>query len=171
MSLTVETGAGIVGAESYATEAAADAYWNNRTHTAFYTAWTAATTAFKEGALREASAYLDGQYGKSYRGDRAGYVQGLLWPRTDALDSSGYALPNLPPQIVTASIELAGRAVSARLFADAARGGSIKRTQAGPVSVEYMDGATAGTTYGVIEGLLADLLDGSQGGGATWYWT
>ena len=56
--LTVEDGTGIEGAESYASVAAADAYWAKLSHLTLATTWAAFDTAGKEGRLREAPARL-----------------------------------------------------------------------------------------------------------------
>lgn len=177
MTLIVETGASVVGAESYATTAAIDAYWLARPQMAQAALWAAATDAVKEGAAREATAFLDATYGPSYKGQRRGYIQGRLWPRSNALDEAGYPLPDLPPELIEATCELAGRAVSARLATDAAVDGVVKRTkkQVGPISteVEYGDGAGRFARYGAIDGLMAPLLDSnptSGGGHNNWAW-
>lgn len=163
MALTAEDGTGVVGAESYATEAGADTYFGKRTHTALYTTWNAGTTATKEGALREATEYLDARWGQFYRGVKRGTVQGLQWPRSDALDDAGYPLPDLPPELVNACYELAARALSARLAEDRDRGGKVKRERVeGAVEVEYMDSAPSSTTYGSVAGILAPILNGAQ---------
>jgi len=170
MALTVEDGTGIVGAESYVSVADADNYWGNRTHTSFYTTWNAATTAEKEGTLREAAGYLDARYGEYYRGLRKGTLQGLQWPRAEAFDKAGYPLPDLPQEIINANSELASRALSAVLSADAARGGAVKKNKVeGAVEQEFFEGATSETKYGQIENMLAPVLDGTQRGG-TWAW-
>lgn len=168
MTLVVETGAGIAGAEAYASVATADAYFAARTHLAMYTTWTALTTAKKEGALREAADYLDAEFGSQYRGTRAGRIQGKLWPRTNALDDDGYPLPDLPIELQLANCELAGRAATAPLAADLERGGKVKRMKAGSVELEYMDGATASTAYGIVTKMLAPILQTT--GNAGWDW-
>ena len=55
-----------------------------------------------DGAIREATSFIDGAYGPYYRGVRRGYVQGLLWPRTGACDDAGYPLPDLIAALRTA---------------------------------------------------------------------
>lgn len=181
MALIVEDGTGIAGAESYASVADADAYWVARPQDPLAAAWAAADQAKKEGALRSASSYLDGAYGRSYRGARIGWEQGLEWPRSDGLDAEGQPLPvagpggaplpALPPMLKHAAAELAARALAAPLAQDADRGGMVKREKIeGAVEVEYFDGAPAETRYGIVTGLLAPILDGSQGGQATWNW-
>ena len=176
MALIVETGVGVQGSESYAAITAIDAYWLARQHIALAATWAATTIANKEGSAREASAFLDAVYGRFYRGQRAGYVQGLEWPRSGALDDAGYALPSLPPQLVAACCELAGRAVSAPLAADLTIDGVVKRKRetVGPITeeTEYVDGAGRFSRYGAIDGILSAILNGSQpiAGNNTWNW-
>lgn len=160
MALTPETGAGVAGADSYATLAQVLAYWQARTHDPLSAAWTgAATDALREGAIREATGYLDAHYGQRYRGIRRGYVQGREWPRSEACDDAGYPLPDLPPQLVDAVCELAARALSARLKADLDRGGRIaSEAVSGAVSVSYFADAPGDTTWGFVDGLLAPIL-------------
>jgi hypothetical protein len=169
MSLIVEDGTGVAGAESYVTLVVADAYFDARTHLALFTTWDAATDAKKEGALREASAYLDAKYGAYYKGLTAGAVQGLLWPRTGAADSAGFALQPVPSELQRASCELAARALSEPLASDDARGGKVKRLKAGSVEIEYADGAPVVTVYGIVDGIMEPLLNGKQGA-AQWNW-
>lgn len=173
MSLIVEDGTAVQNAESYVTVAYADTYWSKRQHDAtLYTRWNTGTTELKEGALREASAYLDAVYGANYKGTRRGYVQGLLWPRRGALDSGGYPLPDLPEELKKATCELAVRSYSARLSPDSERENQIKREKKviGPITkeVEYVDGASTETRYGVVEGMMATLIENGQSG--SWLW-
>lgn len=180
MSIVVETGQGVAGSESYAATATIDAYWAARTHSALYTTWSAISnaTAKKEGAAREASAYLDATFGPFYRGDRRGRVQGLLWPRSNAKDEAGYDLPGLPAEIVAATCELAARALSAPLAADIDLGARVKSQtkKVGPIekTTEYFDGGTQATltSYGAINDMLAPILNGSQPGARNpnWNW-
>jgi len=170
MSLIVEDGTGVAGAESYVTLAFADAYFGNRTHLTIAVTWNAETDdAKKEGALREASAYLDAKYGAYYKGTVAGAVQGLLWPRTGAADSADFALQPIPSELQRASCELAARALSEPLASDDARGGKVKRLKAGSVEIEYADGAPVATVYGIVDGIMEPLLNGKQGA-AQWNW-
>jgi len=174
MALTVETGIGVSGAESYASTAGADAYWAGRSHAALSAIWTPATTAQKEGALREASTYADARWGAFYKGQRRGYIQGLLWPRSGALDEAGYPLPDLPDELVRAACELAARALSATLSSDAARGGMVasERVKAGSVEeqTQFFEGTTAETKFGVLVEMLGPVLNGTQGGVPSWNW-
>ena len=179
MALTAEDGSGVPSAESYASVALADAYWAARSHDALSSTWAGAAEADKEGALREATGFVDGTYGPFYIGQRRGFVQGLMWPRTFAKDEAGYELPALPKQVIEATCELAVRALSARLAGDQDFGGRVKRIKEKVGSLEteteYVDGAPSTTLYGSVAGLLASVLNGLQpdaapGINATWHW-
>lgn len=159
MSLTVETGVGVQGADSYASVAAIATYWANRQHNALFADWDAAGTSEREGAAREASGYIDATFATRFRGVRRGYVQGLQWPRSGALDDAGYPLPDLPPELVTATCELAARALSGSLAADVkAGGGIIKRVKADTVEVEFADNGRTTKSYPAVEAMLTALL-------------
>lgn len=175
MTLIVETGSGVAGAEAYASEAECSSYWTARPHSTLAADWTAASSPQREGALREASAFQDAVFGLLYRGARAGYVQGLEWPRSDALDDQGFPLPARPPQLVAATCELAARALSGPLVADAEQDGQVKRVRSklGPMEdeVEYIDGTAARTPrYGFVDRLLAPLLTMQPGVSGSWGW-
>jgi hypothetical protein len=178
VSLTVETGDGVQGADSYAAVATITAYWTARGHSAFAQAWLAASAQAQDGAAREASTYLDATWGPFYRGVRQGYVQGLLWPRSDTKDEAGYPLPPLPPELVAAACELAGRAVTARLAPDIDLGARVKAEtkKVGPIekTTTYADAGPAPptTSYGFVAGLLAPILNGAQPNAplSSWGW-
>jgi len=179
LTLSVESGIGVQGAEAYASIATIGAYWTKRSHMALATTWSAATDAQKEGAAREASTYLDATFGAFYRGARRGRLQGLLWPRSDAKDEAGYDLPGLPSEIVTATCELAARALSAPLASDIDLGARVKSQtkKVGPIekTTEYFDGGAEATktSYGMVSLMLAAVLNGSQPGApnANWSWS
>ena len=135
MALVVETGAGVHNADAYTTRMEVSTYWSKHPHDSLATAWTEASDANKDGAVREATAYLDAVYGPHYRGRRKGRVQGLLWPRTDAFDEDGYDLPDLPKELARAVSELAPRALSSRLAPDSDRNLSIakEKRKVGPL--------------------------------------
>ncbi len=176
MSLIVEDGTGVANAASYVTEAFADTYFSDRAHLALATTWAAATQGNKEGALREATAFCDAVWGEYYIGRRAGFVQGLLWPRSGATDDNGYELPSIPASLQRSVCELASRALSSPLAADVERGGEIKRISkaVGPLKkdTEYFESATVQSSYGVVSGMLASILNGSQpeASDKSWNW-
>ncbi len=177
MALTVETGAGVSGADAYASTTTVDTYWSNRPQNALSATWAAGATANKEGAIREASAYLDAVFGPHYRGVARGTLQGLLFPRSDALDDAGFPLPDLPQQLVDAVCELAARALSNPLADDDDRGNQIVRIKEKVDVIEtdtqYAEGAQKHKSYGFVAGMLAPILDGTQPNAPTpaWNWT
>lgn len=176
MSLIVEDGTGVASAACYATIAFKIAYFTARPQLTISATFLAADTSEQEGSSREAADFLDAQWGSYYRGVRRGFVQGRLWPRTDALDDAGYPLPDLPIELQNAECELAARALSAPLAIDLERDGKIKRIDkaVGPLrtSTEYFDAAPTQKTYGIVANMLAPLLNGSQpdAPNALWGW-
>ena len=177
MALLVEDGSGISGADAYASRAAVLAYWVNRPHDTKAATVAAANVNNLDGAIREATAYIDAVFGPYYRGVRRGYVQATLWPRTGAKDDADYPLPDLPPELVAAVCELAARAVTAPLASDIDMGARVKSQtkKVGPLekSTEYFDGGAAPqTAYGAVDNILAPLLNGSQprAPNAHWSW-
>lgn len=199
MALIVEDGTGSNPlAESYASVADADGYWERRPHDANSTTWLAETDdEMKEGALREASAYLDATYAPLFVGSRSTATQGLQWPRVErsVLDRSEYdtqadfeaaqaetdepiigadglELDALPAQIVAATIELAARAVAAPLAADVSSNGAVKkfRRKVGPIEREweYFGSPLPDGTYGFVDRLLGPVLIGLRG--SSWNW-
>ncbi len=93
MTLVVEDGTGVTGAESYAPVDAALAYWTARPQSPLAFPWASASTPVKEGSLREASCYLDATWGQQYLGARLLATQGLFWPRRTVLAAPGARLP------------------------------------------------------------------------------
>lgn len=195
VALIVEDGTGVASADSYAAVSAATTYWENRPHDPNAAVWTAAAavTGKQEGMLREATAYLDATYGALYRGSRSTTAQGLLWPRVSRIDldpddydtiadlvaaqaetdapiigGDGLQLAALPAQIITATIELAVRANSARLAKDEGTEGWLKRRKVGPIEREWGGPGTPGGSYGFVDTLLGPVLIGTRN--AQWNW-
>ncbi len=183
MALTVEDGTGVVGAESYATIAALDAWWLARSHKAYAATWAALTTAKKEGSAREAAAYLDARYGVRYRGTRKTSTQGLLWPRvgpdddggepTAVVDVDGFDLPALPTQLLPAMAEVAVRAASTDLAPDVGAEGRVKTHKVGDMTVTFQDdptdtgpGAVIDRSIGILDAIMAPILRAD----ARWPW-
>lgn len=174
MSLVVENGTGLAGAESYVSVADANAYHFARGQEA----WSDGSTAEKESALRRATTFIDGRYGGRFSGTRAnGRVQALLWPRSGATDVEGWAIEGLPLELVRATAEAALRELASpgSLSPDIAvtsAGGAVIRTKvvAGPVEeeIEYEKGTvTTGTTrplVQILDDVLAPLLSGLGSG-------
>ncbi|MCF1502190.1 hypothetical protein L0F51_00225 [Afifella sp. H1R] len=175
MTLVVEDGTGIIGAESYASVAEVSAYWGKRPHDPLATSWSDGSAANQEGALREATVFLDANYGGRYRGIRASYSQGLEWPRYELDDSGdkvavkdrdGNELPDLPAQLKSATAELAVRALSERLVIEPSSEGVIGREKVGQVETEYAVAAAGAKSFASVDGILSQII----GASANWYW-
>lgn len=162
MALTVETGAGLANAESYASVVEADTYHASLGNTA----WAASTVTneAKEIALRQATQYLDRVYGRRFKGERYTKTQALRWPREDVEDPEGDELTptTLPPALKSACIELALRALAADLVPDIAAPATIanESVSVGPISLStgYAGPKSQITRYREVDLLLGDLV-------------
>lgn len=174
MALVPETGQGVSGADTYAARATILAYWANRPHDRLAATVATADVDDLDGAAREATAYIDATWGPYYRGQRMGFVQGLLWPRSNALDEAGFPLPALPQELVTAVCELTARALSDRLAADIDLTARVESEKVGPIATKYFDTSLIAPTvsYGFVGNLLAPILTGAQpmAPNAAWGW-
>ncbi len=195
MALIVEDGTGVAGAESYAAIAFIDSYWAARPNSPFSVSWAAVTntTPKKEGAAREATAFLDANFGFDYRGTRKNYTQGLEWPRngdadvddedddgdiTEFLpvrDANGIDFPALPIFLQQAVAELAARSAVAPLVVDdVGTEGKVKRKKLDGVGEKefFEPGVDAGSPrYGFVLTILGPILkSGGAAIDATWYW-
>jgi hypothetical protein len=161
VSFTVETGAGIAGANSYQSVADCTAYWLDRAGDAagLATAWAAALTASQQAALIRASAYLDATY-EWATGIKYTETQGLAWPRSGAVDRHGYDIDSdeLPQAVKDATCELAARALSETL-GGGDQGREMTQATAGSVSVTYLPGQAK--RYTLIDNILTGLVLGS----------
>lgn len=171
MSIIVETGSIVAGAETYVSVTDADTYHSNRNNTA----WAAAITATKEAALRAATAYVDGKYRKRWKGRKVQPVaQPLEWPRTGvSVANSGSGLASaftdvgvnglslipynqIPQRLKDATCEAALRALAGPLSADAAS--NIKREKLDVMETEYFSPSASAPVYPVIDNLLSDYI-------------
>lgn len=157
MAFTPEDGTGIDGATSLVTLAYADAYWSERPSTAG--AWATATNPQKQGALMEASNYLDA---KGWLGSPLSGTQGLALPRywPEIRDRTWDGMPR---PILQACCELAKEHLTAPLNSALKRGGEVQSESVGPLSKSYFAGAPAGTIYPRVERLIGDFLEFAGG--------
>lgn len=170
--IVIEDGSGVAGAEAWASVAYVDAYWANRPQRAYAATWASLSTPVKEGAIREATALINSM-DEQFRGIRRGWLQGLCWPRTEALDVSGYELPDVPDLLLQATSELAVRASAGELRADLDQIGGLTSASAGSVSVTFATGqggtgAVQLKVYTAAMDLLKPLL--TTGGAGGWAW-
>jgi len=174
VTLTVETGSGILGADSYVAAVDCLAYATAR-------GLTFGSDATAEAALRRATAYIDNTYRLRFSGYRTfRRAQSLEWPRSLSFyftpDYGGHnpyfvdpraiypfdlIPPNvIPPEIITATCEAAIRefATPGALLPDLDRGGAVASLKAGPVEVKYAPGADPNTLFQVIDAALSALI-------------
>lgn len=161
--LTIETGAGLANADSYASVAAAD----TRCASLGLTAWAALTEASKEIALRRATLFM-ATYRTRWAGRRVYQRQALDWPRYNVV-VDGFIVPSttVPLDVVNACIDLAVRAGSGEdLLPDLDTGSNaIKKDKTGPLETEYFQNTTdARERFVAVDALLAPYF-GSVGGG------
>ncbi len=162
MALVVEDGTGKADAESYLSAADATTYL---TAVGSAAAW-GVDAALQEAALRRATQYIDGEYGRRFYGYRATQNQALQWPRWDAYDADGYLIPTgqVPTALkhATAEAALRERVTPGILTPDLVRGGAVdqKTVTAGPVSVSttYSESASVRTLFPVLDNLLARYI-------------
>lgn len=153
MSLIVEDGTGVAGAESYASVAAADTR-----HSALgNSAWAGFTLANKEAYLRRATNYLEQAYRERWRGLRLHLTQPLSWPRWGVMVDNFPVYPTIvPPEVVNACADLALKAASADLNSDLNQ--MVVETGVGPVRKRLNPYSPQQTRYRSIEMALAPFL-------------
>lgn len=169
MTIIVEDGTPVTGANSYSGVADADSYHAARGNAA----WTESSTSPDQGktaALIRATAAIDATYRGRWPGYRtSGRHQSLEWPRTAAYDIEGNPIAGteIPQEVKDAVCEAALRELSdaGSMMPDLERGGDIRRLQAGSVAIEYGANARARTAYTLIDGILSSLLQSGSGGG------
>lgn len=150
MPITIETGAGLSNADSYASVADCTSYAADM-GLAF-----AGTTSAQEAALRKATLYLDTMY--RFGGVKRSRNQALQWPRVGAM-LDGYELTpdSIPAKVVKACCELAIRAMSADLVTDVSPAVVTEET-VGPITTKYGPHRNGGQSrYAVVDALLSGL--------------
>lgn len=162
MALVVEDGTGLATAESYTSVSDADSY---HTDHGAPSAWSSATTAAKETALRQASEFIDQWYGMRWLGIRAEPDQALDWPRIDGYyldDNREIPWTVVPQPVKDATAVLALEALSATLLPDLDNPGTVKRSKVKVGSLEqeteYMGGNRPLKARPRIDGILRRLL-------------
>lgn len=163
MSLIVETGSGIAGAESYASVAQASAYHAGRG----LTAWD--DVADKEAALRKATDYMLQNYRLGWKGYRVNPEQALDWPRYECYipgyrlgrQSGDYLVPSnvVPNEVRNACIELALKVTIEELNPDLTQ--QVLNSKVGSISITYSETSPQYKRFRAIDMMLRHLLDGN----------
>lgn len=178
MACTIDASVGGVGANSYASIAAADAYHAGHLESE---RWSSLETGQKCQALQQATIALDSRM--RWIGFQSFPTQALAWPRIGAIGRNGYEVASnvIPVEVIRATADLARRLALRSLEVQAAAGGggaaTFKSIKAGPVTLEYNTaGAVAAATdvsldtdmvgdevYYMLEGLGRLRVRGSVG--------
>ena len=162
MSLIVEDGTGLAGAESYASVVAADARLGGLGNAD----WVALTVANKEIALRKAAIFL-GIYRTRWAGRRMYQHQALDWPRYGVVVDGFPVLSTVVPvDVVKACIDLAARSSAGEdLMPDLDLGSNvIKKDKTGPLETEYFQNTTdVRERFVAVDALLAPYLGTDSG--------
>jgi hypothetical protein len=151
MALTVETGNGVVGADSYVTLASFKTHCDNWGYD-----YSSTPDAMLEQKLRLAADFIDTNF--RFKGVRLTVAQEREFPRSGCTDWSGYDVTGVPSKVAKAQIELAFKAITESLYTDLDRGGQVTSESVGPISVSYSDGAPVGKVYRFAESLLKQYL-------------
>lgn len=167
MSFLVETGAVVIGANSYVPVAYADDY--HATHA--NTGWPAGQPSVSQPLLIYATQWIDEGY--DWRGQVSTVDRDRLrWPRIGALDDEARLIQNgeIPTRLMYAVCELALVLVGYKINQTFSRGGYVHRLSAGGsggnVTIEFEQGAPAGKTWPIVNHFLAGLVWGSPVMGA-----
>ena len=168
MSLIVETGAIVAGAESYISVTDASAYHLARGNNT----WATISTAQMEEALRRGTDYMVQVYRLRWKGVRMLSTQALDWPRAyvylePVITGANLEFPNLvaddivPAEVARACAELALKAAAGELYSDQSQG--VVREKIGPIEVEYDRFSPRAVRYSAIDALLRPFLASIEG--------
>jgi hypothetical protein len=155
VTIVVEDGTNVTGANSYISLADAKTYFNNRGDQTFD-----ALTPDKMGAclVRGASA-MDYWLNGRWRGRRANQIQALDWPRIGMIDSDGYCVPKntIPQKLKNAQCEIAKIESSTPFIQTQVSNQNTLKLQAiGPIKSEFMDTSPSISYWPMIIAMLKD---------------
>lgn len=168
MSIIVEDGTMVPNAESYVTVAFCNTYHANRNNAG----WAAiATDVLREGYLRQAMAYLQGNYRGKWKGVRVSAIQALDWPRwgcelTDVvLGQIAYYVPStvIPLELQYVVAELALFAVAGPLNPNLAQ--NIVSKSVGSLKIDYDTYSPQSPRYPIVTGYLKIFIMAGTGSG------
>ncbi len=160
-----EDGTGVAGANSYVTVEDADDIAEMLGVDAFT---SLPSLDAKQKALIRATRYLDMNF--TMPGMITLATQALGWPRLNAYDGENRLYDGVPQAIKEATVVLAGKATTAKLFRDAAAGGTpqLKRKKIGQLEQEFFQNDPSQAPYfGEVEALMRRVGGVFVGDGVT----
>jgi len=143
VTIVAEDGSGNPDANSYITEAYADAYHEDRGNTY----WAALCDDDRAMCLIRATDYIDKRFGDKFRGYRMQKDQALAWPRLAAFDDDNFTLDDVPAKLQKATAEYALRAAIYNVLAPDA----VRTTPSQDMSSENPNGDSAGLIVGPLK--------------------
>jgi len=157
----VEDGSGKSDANAFVSVVEADQITENYGAS---TAWSGATEAVKQNAIREATWFMNMQY--SWKGYRYYTTQSLQWPRYECYDDEGNYIDVdvVPERVKEACAYLALKVVGgSTLLEDLENASTVKRTKdvIGPLTeeIEYVKGEEAGVNWQIADKLVSPYVE------------
>ena len=161
MTLIVEDGSQVAGANSYVDDAAYAAY-------ALARGWTiGADVAAREIELINSMDYIE-SHREQFKGERLTITQALQWPRSGVyIDGVLHDENTIPNELQNAQIEAAHESITASLLVNDS-GQNIAKEKVDVIEVAYFSGGSSSTnaSYGRVNAQLDVLLDDEFTSGA-----
>lgn len=161
MTMIVEDGSIVAGANSYATVEFADEYNTARGHDE----WLPLSNAKKESALICATDYIESIYGRRFEGYKVSTTQSLSFPRTFVYEeSSNYVVPSnvVPLFILRSTVYLALISSKGKDLLEP-QGARVTSEKVGDIEVKYDTKQTAITRYPFVDAMLEEYINGNEG--------
>lgn len=164
MTLTVEDGTGLAGADAFVSVADCESYFSLRGIT---NPLGSGSDESKEQFIRRATSYVEQHYFGKWKGSQSTETQALAWPRTGVVvDGVELADDALPVLLVRGTCEVAKLvAQGVDFFPEQERGNRLRTlTQTvGPISERkaWANDAPSGTVYPIIDQYIKPLLASS----------
>ena len=152
--LIPETGTGSSQANSYASVAQADDYFDLRGSQT----WISYTTAEKEAALINATDFIEATYSESFKGYKSSATQALSWPRTDVvIDDYDFPSSAIPTRLIDATVQMALRSAGGEvLIQDQAQ--RVVKEKVDVIETTYAEFSDPQQRYPFVSRLLTPLL-------------
>lgn len=173
MTLTVEDGTVVSGANTYVNLATADAYHLARGREVD---WVDLDSEVREQSLILATQEMEARYRTLWKGkkrltDSAGDAidpedQPLSWPRKDVEDEDGYGLNKdvIPAAVKVAQMEVALQLAGGQNFVEdtiTRDTAGVLREKIGPLETQWAEGTQSVPTFPLIDQILEPLITGS----------
>lgn len=162
---TLEDGTGVAGANAYVSLDNLKSYWDNMVYD--YSTYT--DDQLKAYIIR-ATRNIDMIYGKIFIGTKYSATQGLLWPRSNAIDADDFLITGVPDILEFVVSEAAYMVANGTAFlpSTADGGKKVERVKVDVIEVEdeYSSSSPVGNKFPVLDGMIFSILKtGKYGAG------